>query len=202
MRQLSILSLAKDPSKLSYANLERELGLTSAREIEDLVISAMYAGLITGTLDPYHQRVNVSSVSPLRDLAPNSIPSMLSTLNEWSTRCVSTLADLEKQIASIKAEAMRRHKENTEWAAHVEKLMEIKTTHSKETSEDNKSSGKGGFGAGLGRILGVGAASKRGSGGLDDDDGMDVDQDSDDDSRDTRSAKKRGGFSGLGFGKS
>jgi hypothetical protein len=33
------------------------------------------------------------------------------------------------------------------------------------------------------------------------DDGMDVDQDSDDEVRDTRSAKKRGGFT-MGFGKS
>jgi COP9 signalosome complex subunit 7 len=167
LRQLSFLTLAKDPSNLSYTKLISALGLTSSRELEDLVISTIYSGLITGQLDPYHQLVVVSSVSPLRDLPPNSIPAMLSTLQEWSSRCVSTLADLEKQIASVKAEAVRRQREDKEWAAHVEKLMDTaKSSHGKESNEENKSVGKGAFG-GIGRMLGAGAASKRGSGGLD-----------------------------------
>jgi COP9 signalosome complex subunit 7 len=166
------------------------------------VISAIYAGLVNATLDPYHQLVVVSSVSPLRDLQPNSIPSMLSTLNEWSARCVSTLADLEKQIASIKAEALKRHKETVEWAAHVEKLIEGKG----DSKEKEEKSGGGGVFGGLGRKLGGGAASKRGSGGLDgeDDDNMDLDEeDADDERRGSRSAKKNRGFGNLGgaFGK-
>jgi COP9 signalosome complex subunit 7 len=167
LRQLSFLTLARDPSNLTYSSLIQSLGLSNARELEDLVISAIYAGLITGTLDPYRQLVTVTSVSPLRDLPPDSIPGMLSTLHEWSNRCVSTLADLEKQIASIKAEAMRRQKEDTEWAAHVEKLLEAKDPHGKGANEEQKGSNKSGFGSGLGRMLGAGAASKRGSGGLD-----------------------------------
>jgi COP9 signalosome complex subunit 7 len=121
---------------------------------------------------------------------------MLSTLNEWSTRCVSTLADLEKQIASIKADALKRHREEQEWAAHVEKLIEAKPS-------DSTKNESGGILSGLGRRLGAGAASKRGSQGMDgeDDDDMDVDDDDDaEDRRGTRSAKKRG-FGGLGFGK-
>jgi COP9 signalosome complex subunit 7 len=180
----------------------KSLGLETPRELEDLVISAIYAGLVNATLDPYHQLVAVSSVSPLRDLQPNSIPSMLSTLNEWSSRCVSTLADLEKQIASIKAEALKRHKEEVEWAAHVEKLVEGKG-ESKEKEKEEKSVGV--FG-GLGRKLGGGAASKRGSGGLDgeDDDDMDLDEnDGDDERRGSRSAKKNRAFGNLAgaFGK-
>lgn len=121
---------------------------------------------------------------------------MLSTLNQWSTRCVSTLADLEKQITSIKAESLKRHKEEVEWAAQVEKLTEGKE---KDAKDEEK---KGVFG-GLGRRLGVGAASKRGSGGLGGGNGgvddMDVDEDDEEEKRDTRSSKKRG--FGLGLGK-
>lgn len=157
------------------------------------MISAIYAGLVNATLDPYNQLVAVSSVSPLRDLQPNSIPAMLSTLNEWSTRCVSTLADLEKQIASIKAAAQKRHKEETEWAAQVEKLIE-----GKEKEEVKEKSGGSGIFAGLGRKLGSGAASKRGADGQDDDD-MDLDEDDgEDDRRGTRSAKKNRGFASFG----
>ncbi|KUJ24149.1 uncharacterized protein LY89DRAFT_557297, partial [Mollisia scopiformis] len=110
LRQLSLLTLAKNQADLTYKSLLGHLGLETTRELEDLVISAIYAGLLNATLDPYHELVAISSVAPLRDLQPNSIPQMLVTLNEWSSRCVSTLADLERQIASIKAEAKRRHK--------------------------------------------------------------------------------------------
>jgi COP9 signalosome complex subunit 7 len=197
LRQLSFLSLAKKPADLTYANLLKALGLETPRELEDLVIAAIYGGLVNATLDPYNQLVAVSSVSPLRDLQPNSIPAMLSTLNEWSTRCVSTLADLEKQITKIKAEALKRHKEETEWAAHVEKLMEGKDKDKEEKSGS-------GF-SGMGRKLGGGAASKRGMDG-EDEDNMELDDEDVDDERQTRSAKKNKALKNLagsfgGFGK-
>jgi COP9 signalosome complex subunit 7 len=159
---------------------------------------------VNATLDPYHQLVAVSSVAPLRDLQPNTIPQMLVTLDEWSNRCVSTLGDLERQIASIKAEAKRRHREEEEWAAHVEKLIETKVNEKdkgkeKESSEDKNYSG---ISSGLfSRIpkLGAGAASKRGMDG--DDEAMEIDDDDDDgERRGSRSAKKRG-FGLLGSNK-
>ncbi|PSS12733.1 hypothetical protein M430DRAFT_53016 [Amorphotheca resinae ATCC 22711] len=200
LRQLSFLTLARNPANLSYANLLRELGLETPRELEDLVISAIYAGLVSGTLDPYHQVVRLSSVSPLRDLPPNSISSMLSTLNEWSSRCVSTLAELEKQIATFRAEALKRHRDEQEWAATVEKLAEGKSSDKNQS----QSSGSDTLYAQLNRKLGAGAASKRGNGGMDgqDNDDMDLDEEDEDTSnrRELRSAKKRG-FSNLGSGK-
>jgi len=198
LRQLSLLTLAKSPSTLSYDNLLPALGLSTARELEDVVISAIYAGLLSGTLDPYNRLVIVAAVSPLRDLEPNSVPNMLSTLNEWSARCNSTLADLEKQITSVKVEAQRRHREEQEWAAHVEKLVEEKKKDRKGDGEDQ---GGGSF-SNTGRRLGAGAALKRGNGmlgkGADDADDMDVDDQDDDGSsserKGSRSAKKRGFF--------
>jgi COP9 signalosome complex subunit 7 len=100
------------------------LGLENSRELEEVVISAIYAGLVQATLDPYHQLVAVSSVSPLRDLQLNSIPAMLTTLSEWSERCSGSLSDLEKQIAAVKSEALRRAREEQEWNKEVEKLVD------------------------------------------------------------------------------
>jgi COP9 signalosome complex subunit 7 len=201
LRQLSFLTLAKKPADLTYANLLRALSLQTPRELEDLVISAIYAGLLSGTLDPYHQLVSVSSVSPLRDLAPNSIPTMINTLNEWSSRCVSTLADLDRQIANIKADALKRHRDEQEWAAHVEKLVDGKPGEKGNNNEEKVSFGNGS------RRLGGGAAAKRGSGmaglGADDDDGdMDIDDDDDDtgERRGSKASKKRG-YGNLSYGK-
>lgn len=169
LRQLSFLTLAKDPKNLSYASLLQSLALETPRELEDLVISAIYAGLVSGTLDPYNQVVNLSSVSPLRDLPPNSIPYMISTLNEWSSRCISTLSHLEKQIAQVKADAAKRHREEQEWAAQVEKLIEGKPT------EKNKTEDSGSFFQNVGRKLGGGSVSKRGM-EADETEEMDIDE--------------------------
>lgn len=188
LRQLSFLTLAKDPKNLSYANLLQALALETARELEDLVISAIYAGLVAGTLDPYNQVVNLSSVSPLRDLPPNSIPAMLNTLNDWSSRCVSTLADLERQIATVKADAMKRHKEEQEWTLQVEKLIDGKAGKKEEEGS--------GFFSNVGRKLGGGGTSKR---EMEDGDDMDLD-DEDGDSGERRGSrsKKRGLLGGFG----
>ena len=159
--------------------------------MEDLIISAIYAGLVDGTLDPYNKTVLVSSVSPLRDLPPNSIPSMLSTLNAWSARCSSTLADLEKQIASVKAEASKRHKEEAEWNAHVEKLIDGKVP------EKEDGGGKWGLGKRGGKRGNGGIGGGVGGDGFEDDD-MDVDEDDEDGGE--KRGKKRG-FGTLSFGK-
>lgn len=173
-----------------------KLGLGSnVRELEDLVISAIYANLIEATLDSYNKRVLVSSVSPLRDLLPDSIPAMLSTLQAWSERCTSTLTELEAQIASIKTEAARRAKEEREWSTHVEKLMEVKEESGKEGKEKSGGGGGSGLFSGLGKRLG-GGGKRENEVEVGD---MDVDDDEEDEGtrKSTRSSKKRG-FPGFG----
>jgi len=139
LRQLSLLTLARDPKNLTYDYLTSALELESTRALEDLVISAIYAGLLSGTLDPYNQRVAISSVSPLRDIAPNSIPTMIKTLHDWSSRCTATLADLEAELAKTKQEALDRHVNKLKWDEWFEGLM----------SEQGSTGGKG-FGGGSG----------------------------------------------------
>lgn len=192
LRQLSLLTIARNPADLTYSSLLSKLGLGSnTRELEDLVISAIYADLIDGTLDSYNQRVLVSSVSPLRDLPPDSIPAMLVTLSEWSDRCTSTLSELEQQIAAIKAQALRRAKEERDWSNHVEKLMEVKDDPVKEAAKQNAAAG---LFSGLGKRLGGGGKRENDEEGGD----MDVDDDEEEEvgRKTTRSSKKRG----FGFG--
>lgn len=143
---------------------------------------------MSGTLDPYNRLVSLSSVAPLRDLPPASIPSMLSTLDAWSARCVSTLAGLEAQIANVKADARKRQ----EVAAREREDME---KASEKQKMENRLAGGGSAFSQVGVKLGAGAASKRGNGGLDRmGDGMDVDDGDDEDvmeAKEPRAAKKR-----------
>ncbi|TQN68620.1 COP9 signalosome complex subunit 7a, partial [Colletotrichum shisoi] len=124
LRQLSLLTLARDRSNLTYAALQSALGLPSARALEDLVISAIYAGLLDATLDPHRQAVHVNSLATLRDLAPGAVPPMIRALHAWSSRCESTLEDLESQIAGIREAAARRQDDKTEQDARLAKLVD------------------------------------------------------------------------------
>ncbi|KAL7945131.1 hypothetical protein V8C42DRAFT_324660 [Trichoderma barbatum] len=124
LRQLSLLSLAGDRSSLSYDALQKALGLSSVRELEDLVITAIYAGLLHATLDPARQTIQVSSIAPLRDLAPGTIPDMISALQNWAGRCQSTLGDLEEQIRSIREAAITREKEKRASDKKLQGLMD------------------------------------------------------------------------------
>jgi COP9 signalosome complex subunit 7 len=167
--------------------------METERELEDLVISAIYAGLVEGTLDPYNCRIQISSVSPLRDLPPHSIPSLLTTLSNWSSRCSSTLLDLERQIASIKAAAAQRAKEEAEWNAHVEKLCENRDGKGADAEGGSRWAQLGKRGGGANKRGGNGSGEQWEEG-----DGMDVD-DEDEDGGEKRGKKR--GFGTLSFGK-
>lgn len=101
-----------------------QLGLDDARALENLVISAIYAGLLSGQLDPANARVAISSVSPLRDLSPNSLPALHATLKAWSARCGETLAKLEEELAMNKRQIREHNVEKTKHDKHFEELLD------------------------------------------------------------------------------
>ncbi|CAG7558510.1 unnamed protein product [Fusarium equiseti] len=126
LRQLSLLSLARDRQNLSYAVLQDSLDLQGSREVENLVISAVYAGLLHATLDPARATVQASSVAPLRDLAPGAIPDMTTALKTWSDRCTTTLSGVELQIKEIRTAAAVRQREQR---SADEKLQQLMSEH-------------------------------------------------------------------------
>ncbi|RKU48459.1 hypothetical protein DL546_002652 [Coniochaeta pulveracea] len=209
LRQLSLVTHAKD-RVLAYSDLIAVLDLQSTRELEDLVISAIYANLINATLDPAHSTVQVHSVAPLRDVNSNSVPALLSSLRSWSAATEETLSQIELQIKKIRQEANVRAEEERECDARLAYLVE---EEKKNKDSENNSSQQGYghlLGAGRGipsRRFGAGPYStgpstrygKRGSGHMDssvpsqvDDEAMDVDDEGAAD--DTDGKKKRGKF--------
>lgn len=159
LRQLSLLTLSRNKENLTYPALQQHLGLTSPREVEDLVISAVYAGLLDAKLNPLRSVVQVSSVAPLRDVQPGTVPSIVATLQNWSQRCDATLAEIEANIANIKREAARKANDKREWDRTFQAVM-------KAESSDPTDPAGGSISAngtrGAGRRLGGGAAGRTG----------------------------------------
>ncbi|KAL8340781.1 hypothetical protein RB601_006741 [Gaeumannomyces tritici] len=166
LRQLSLLTLARDRASLAYDVLLRELGLSSARALENTVVSAVYAGLVQAKLDPAARCVRVSSVAPLRDLAPGAVPGMVAALRAWSDRCVEGLAALEAEAAAVRAAAAERRADRAAWEDRFTRLVE-----DEKMQADHSGGGSGGPGglAGPGKkLMGgpgrrLGGFGKRGS---------------------------------------
>lgn len=145
LRQLSLLTLSRDKTQLTYPRLLSHLGLTSARDLEDVVISAVYAGVLTARLNPARAEVQVSSVAPLRDVAPESIPGLITVLQAWSARCDATLAELEATMAGIRGDAARDAQRKSDAATLMEEMAN-------EMNDDGA--------GGKGKIWGTRAASR------------------------------------------
>ncbi|EPE03547.1 cop9 signalosome subunit 7 [Ophiostoma piceae UAMH 11346] len=125
LRQLSLITLATDHASLTYDHLSTALSLgADDAKLESLVVSAVYAGLIVATLDPASRIVRISSVAPLRDVAPGSLPKLHASLRGWSQRCDTTLADLDAQIAGIRKAAAARADAEQKWDAKFKRAVD------------------------------------------------------------------------------
>jgi COP9 signalosome complex subunit 7 len=171
---LSLLPLSHEHASLTYPALMRALDLPTTRALEELITTAIYAGLISATLDSAHALVNVTSISPLRDLAPGSLPAMQSTLSTWSLRCDTALLDLEAQVFEVRRAAVMREKMRRK----KERVLEVMVHQNNSTDEKGP--------------------QKR---SVADEDAMDIDQDGGS-ARVTRGAKRGapgfGSFGGVG----
>ncbi|KAK3670151.1 hypothetical protein LTR78_009998 [Recurvomyces mirabilis] len=156
LRLLSLLSIAaqKHPN-LTYPSLCARLSLDSAIDLEHLVTQAIYNDLLSATLNPASQTVVITSVAPLRDLAPGSVGDMIAELGAWSGRCEAVLGELEAEVAKVKAEARRRN------------MGEARTERQVSGVNEEGGAGKGASGGGGGNVLGDGRGGRmlRGSGG-------------------------------------
>ena len=117
LRQLSLLTLASpfapatsNTDPLTYTSLVKSLSLSSTSELESLVTTAIYAGLIEARLSPTSTtpRVLITNVAPLRDLRPESLSAISQILQTWEGRCTNTIVELEGQIQAINAHASKR----------------------------------------------------------------------------------------------
>lgn len=110
----------------------------------------MYSGLLTARLSPASAvpTVYITSVAPLRDLRPQSLPALLQILQTWESRCTSVVSDLEAQIAAIKATAYQRSTKEKKRQELVDTLV-----LSSDKQSSNGNNGTSAAGVAGGRVL-------------------------------------------------
>lgn len=115
LQHLTIVTLATKSKCIPYSVLLNELGIKHVRDLEDLIIEAIYADIIHGKLDQKNSQLEVDYAIG-RDIQPEDIGSIVHTLQEWCDSCEAVLSCVETQILRANTEKNRilKHKEVVE----------------------------------------------------------------------------------------
>ncbi len=138
LRLLTVASLATSSRVLEYSRLREELGLSSVRELEDLIIEGANANVVHGKLDQKSLHFEVDYAMPrdirkVRELVlrccvkaatdsnmlQSEVKDVIQTLEDWCTSCDAMLKCLESQAGranTVKA-ATLEHKRQIEQKA-------------------------------------------------------------------------------------
>ncbi|XP_078507663.1 COP9 signalosome complex subunit 7a [Lissotriton helveticus] len=98
LRHLSVVTLAANLKCIPYSVLLEKLHLKNVRQLEDLIIEAIYADVVRGTLDQRNQRLEVD-YSIGRDIRREDLSTIARTLQDWCQGCEAMLGGIEEQVS-------------------------------------------------------------------------------------------------------
>ncbi|WKX90303.1 hypothetical protein Q1695_009278 [Nippostrongylus brasiliensis] len=150
LRQLSLISLAANSSsnrQLPYAEVMQFLELSATRELEDIVIDAIYNKLIKARLDSKGQFVEVDDWAS-RDTPLEAIPDIIDMFQQFSHRVAdvrqSALQDADRRDAQVLADLKRAQQVEADLVAarkaHDESMLVSLNSHEPSTSTRSKAS--------------------------------------------------------------
>uniref|UniRef100_A0A4W5N0I0 COP9 signalosome subunit 7B n=1 Tax=Hucho hucho TaxID=62062 RepID=A0A4W5N0I0_9TELE len=100
LRHLTIVNLAANMQVIPYSVLLKDLEVGSVRELEDLVIEAVYADVIRGKLDQCRQQLEVDACIG-RDIRSQGMGHIASILAQWCSGCESISASIEQEVSRV-----------------------------------------------------------------------------------------------------
>lgn len=112
LKMLTLVSFASTQRLLPFTQLQADLQISSQRELEDLVIDAIYHGLLVAKLDHKLQALQVSSTFG-RDPRPAQVPRLLSQLSAFLSQVRQVT-----ELAAKQQTAIEDHRTHTELRLH------------------------------------------------------------------------------------
>lgn len=107
LRALTLITLANGNNLLYYEHLREKLSLSRTRELEDVVIDAVYAGLIRARMNPFKGTVEISAAVGRDVIAPGGIAAMTSILTSWVNRSSQLVAEIDDKINYIASHTLQ-----------------------------------------------------------------------------------------------
>lgn len=125
LQHLTIVTLATKSKCIPYETLLEELQIKNLRDLEDLIIEAIYADIIHGKLDQKNGQLEIDYAIG-RDIRPEDIDVIVNCLQDWCSACEKVLSSVETQIHRANSEknnAMVRQMEIEQEILNIRKTL-------------------------------------------------------------------------------
>ncbi|KAK9475287.1 uncharacterized protein V1510DRAFT_371365 [Dipodascopsis tothii] len=172
LRQLTLASLAAETHVLPYATLLGALDLAAVTELEDLVIKAIYANLISAKLDTKNQQLHATPKLGRGLTDSKTLDDLCAVLDRWIANVEGVIGDLGAQQTAVRDRASSHARDAAEYNAEVERINKLIAARP-ETSTPGPSSGRDGSSL-LTKLI---AESRKGERAGSSSDSMDIDDD-------------------------
>ncbi|XP_010157980.1 PREDICTED: COP9 signalosome complex subunit 7b isoform X2 [Eurypyga helias] len=126
-----LLELTNVQECIPYSVLLKDLDMKNLRELEDLIIEAVYTDIIQGKLDQRNQVLEVDFCIG-RDIQKKDISNIVKTLQEWCDGCESVLLGIEQQVLRANQYKDNHHR--------TQQQVEMEVTNIKKTLKATASS--------------------------------------------------------------
>lgn len=107
LQHLTIVTLATKSRCIPYSVLLEELDIMNVRDLEDLIIEAIYADIIHGKLDQKNSQLEVDYAGLGRDVRPSHTAVVAEILIAWGQACDTVLACIEEQVTRANIEKLK-----------------------------------------------------------------------------------------------
>ncbi|KAE9527229.1 hypothetical protein AGLY_012927 [Aphis glycines] len=97
LQYLTIVTLANKMKRIPYDVLLKELNVDNVRDLEDLIIEAIYSNVVSGELDQQSDYLEVDWTVG-RDVGVNDVDNMIDTLQQWCDSCENVLSTVQARI--------------------------------------------------------------------------------------------------------
>ncbi|OCF38141.1 hypothetical protein I316_00365 [Kwoniella heveanensis BCC8398] len=120
LKHLTLVSLALQHRSLAYDLLLSSLKLESIRQLEDLVIDVIYAGLLGGKMHHHEKVLHVDWVAG-RDLAEQELVNVQQGLQNWCKTAETLLSALDQQIDHVRHTSIAESQRQSEYRSTRDK---------------------------------------------------------------------------------
>ncbi|CAO3702849.1 unnamed protein product [Rhizopus stolonifer] len=118
---LTIVTLSEISQTIDYDILSRELDIPTVRELEDIIMDAIYKGILQGKLDQHRRQLQVVKAIG-RDLGPEQIQETMRALEVWSTQTFGILGMLDAKIDHLKESVQSNEEQKADYSRRLEEL--------------------------------------------------------------------------------
>ncbi|CAL4062825.1 unnamed protein product, partial [Meganyctiphanes norvegica] len=135
LRHLTMVSLATGQKSIPLITLGNQLGITNNRELEDLIIEAIYAAYPIIKRKYEQQECIYVDYAIGRDIKPEDQPNIIATLQSWCDTCDTMLANIDQLIthANQEKEKHNKHRNSLE-----QEVLNIKASLKTQAAEGDE----------------------------------------------------------------